>query len=98
MEPERGDALPRTVDTEARAADVERDVESTMNEVPVRLCCMERHWGVRCPDGKVMCCLCFDRFDVGELSRTPEGDPVDVCIACASSERGPLPVDAEARE
>jgi hypothetical protein len=44
---------------------------------------MERHYGVVCPDGKVMCDLCFGRFDVSELSVTADGDKQNVCVACA---------------
>jgi len=35
---------------------------------PVRLCCGERHAGVVCPDGKVMCGLCFGKFEREDLS------------------------------
>lgn len=59
-------------------------------EPPVRLCCGERHYGVQCNDGKVMCCLCFDRFEVWELSVLPSGAPVDVCQPCAVSEEQAL--------
>lgn len=61
----------------------ERD---TQDEAPVRLCCGQRHYGVLCPDGKVMCCLCFGRFDVSELSETVDGDKQDVCSACWAEE------------
>lgn len=57
-------------------------------QAPVRPCCMKRHFGPICPDGLVMCCLCFDRYPVSQLSR--EGDDiVDVCIGCADAERLP---------
>jgi hypothetical protein len=54
-------------------------------EVPVRLCCMKRHFGAQCADGRVMCCMCFDTFTVEELA-TENGTPIDVCKECA--ERG----------
>lgn len=54
---------------------------------PVRLCCGERHYGVQCPDGKVMCCLCFERFSVEDLSETVDGDKQDVCLRCDEMER-----------
>ena len=66
---------------------------------PVRLCCGKRHHGVQCPDGKVMCCICFQRFEVSELSLTPEGKPVDVCKDCAQQEAEVMAqIDGEPRE
>jgi len=56
-------------------------------DAPVRLCCGQRHFGVVCPDGKVMCCLCFGRFTPDELSETVDGDKQDVCVPCAENER-----------
>jgi hypothetical protein len=53
---------------------------------PVRLCCMQRHYGPLCPDGKVMCCLCFGRFALGDLNETEDGTPEDVCRECAAKE------------
>lgn len=49
---------------------------------PVRICCGQRHWTTQCPDGLTMCCLCFSRFSVEELSTDEEGCKQDVCIAC----------------
>lgn len=61
---------------------------SGLDEPPVRLCCGQRHWTVQCPDGKVMCQLCFGRFEISELYVDPEdGRPVDVCIDCARHEQ-----------
>lgn len=57
-------------------------------EPPVRLCCAQRHWGAICPDGKVMCCLCFERFEQADLSETVDGDKQDVCVTCAKLEAG----------
>lgn len=53
---------------------------------PVRLCCRQRHWGVQCPDGLVMCCLCFDRFDAENLNDTGDGHKENVCKDCAARE------------
>lgn len=53
---------------------------------PVRLCCFQRHDGPICPDGKVMCQLCFDRFEIDALSRDENGIPQDVCKVCAALE------------
>lgn len=51
-------------------------------EAPVKLCCGQRHWGIVCPDSKVMCCLCFDRFDQSQLARDEEGEKWDICWPC----------------
>lgn len=58
----------------------------TMDEMPVRLCCGQRHWTVACPDGKVMCCLCFNRFTQDELYSDSDGVKWDVCIPCHRQE------------
>lgn len=34
-----------------------------------------------------MCCLCFGRFTVEELSETVDGDKQDVCVPCYEAER-----------
>jgi hypothetical protein len=55
--------------------------------VPVRLCCGQRHVGAACPDGKVMCCICFGRFDVADLHTfTGHDKPSDVCAECGARE------------
>lgn len=54
---------------------------------PVRLCCGQRHWSVECPDGNVMCCLCFDRFTIDDLHMLPNGQREDVCRECAAYEQ-----------
>ena len=54
---------------------------------PVRLCCGKRHLGPVCPDGKVMCCLCFERFDQGQLNVAANGQKEDVCKKCAELEK-----------
>lgn len=53
---------------------------------PIRLCCFQSHAGPVCPDGKVMCCLCFGRFNQNELSRDEDGFLTDVCQPCADEE------------
>jgi hypothetical protein len=52
-----------------------------LNQAPVRLCCGERHYGAICPDGLVMCCLCFFRVPISELSKDGE-QLTDVCQRC----------------
>ena len=39
-----------------------------------------------------MCALCFDRFQLEELSLGPGGKLEDVCLSCARTERWPLTV------
>jgi hypothetical protein len=51
---------------------------------PVRVCCGQRHYGVTCPDGKIMCCVCFERFDKADLM-VEDGTTYDVCRGCAPS-------------
>ena len=53
-----------------------------INQAPIRLCCMQRHYGVVCPDGKVMCELCYDRFDQADLWMDEDGSRWDVCAEC----------------
>ena len=51
-----------------------------LSEAPVRLCCFERHYGVVCPDGLVMCCLCFERVTLDHLLTDPkDGRKIDIC-------------------
>lgn len=49
---------------------------------PVRLCCGQRHHGAVCPDGRVMCCICFERFPLDLLAEDEEGGLTDVCKGC----------------
>jgi hypothetical protein len=61
---------------------------SGMEHPPYRLCCGQPHYGVQCPDGKVMCCICFSRFPVDELHIDPsDGKRVDICTSCAAEEQ-----------
>lgn len=54
---------------------------------PVRLCCGERHFGPVCPDGRVMCCLCFERIPQDKLNTRTDGQKEDVCLKCAEEEK-----------
>lgn len=53
---------------------------------PIRPCCGQAHTGPVCPDGKVMCCLCFERFEIKDLNTLEDGVQEDVCVACAEKE------------
>lgn len=55
---------------------------------PVRLCCMRRHRGVRCPDGRVMCELCFGKFYDNELMGDAKDPSLrwDICLECGERE------------
>lgn len=50
---------------------------------PVRLCCGQQHSGAVCPDGLVMCGICFARFPADQLAVDHDGDRWDVCTGCA---------------
>lgn len=54
---------------------------------PVRLCCGQRHLGPVCPDGWVMCCICFERKQPADLNATANGQKEDVCKTCAEEEK-----------
>lgn len=41
-------------------------------------------WG--CPEGRVMCVLCFKCFALEDLHVLSTGKPEDVCKACAAEE------------
>jgi hypothetical protein len=62
---------------------------------PIRVCCGQRHYGPVCPDGLVMCCICFKRLPKDRLALLEEGDgssaesaPIyeDVCRTCRRRE------------
>ena len=55
--------------------------------IPYRICCGKQHIGPVCPDNKVMCCYCFDRFEFDELA-LDEGTVTDVCRYCWDQEQG----------
>jgi hypothetical protein len=69
-----------------------------LDEPPVRLCCGQRHWTVQCPDGLVMCCLCFGRFPVTELHADEHGYIWDVCKTCKREEQEHLQLRANVRQ
>jgi hypothetical protein len=54
-----------------------------VDEAPVRLCCGQRHWHVVCPDGLVMCCVCFERVPADEAWED-DGQKWDVCRTCGA--------------
>ena len=49
---------------------------------PVRLCCSERHFGPVCLDGRVMCCICYGRYETDELHVDASGVTWDMCANC----------------
>lgn len=62
---------------------------------PFRACCGQQHHGPVCPDGLVMCCLCFKRVTRDRLNILEEGDgseiesaPIyeDLCTTCKKRE------------
>jgi len=59
-----------------------------MPDAPTRLCCGQKHYGPVCPDGKVQCCLCFERVAQDKLHALPNGQLEDVCQVCADKENG----------
>lgn len=66
--------------------------------IPYRPCCGQQHWGAQCPDGRVMCCLCFDKFTLEQLNKNEEGQLEDVCKECAEFEKREMArMDAEER-
>jgi hypothetical protein len=60
---------------------------------PVRLCCGKRHLGPVCPDGRVMCCLCFSRVDQDQLNVAANGQKEDVCKKCDELEKAANTLD-----
>jgi hypothetical protein len=59
---------------------------SLTEEPPVRLCCGQAHHGVVCPDGLVLCCICFGRFEQGELHTDTDGYRWNICADCGAAE------------
>ena len=56
-------------------------------DAPTRVCCGKKHFGCVCPDNKVMCCLCWERFNQSDLNELKNGRKEDVCKPCGESER-----------
>ena len=59
------------------------DTENS-TQIPVRLCCSQRHYGSVCADGLVMCCVCYGRYDKDELHVDGAGVTWDMCQGCGS--------------
>jgi hypothetical protein len=57
-----------------------------MDEPPVRLCCGQRHAGPVCPDGRVLCCICFTVVPQDQLYADEEGQKWDECRDCGAIE------------
>lgn len=57
-----------------------------MNEAPYRLCCGQQHTGPVCPDGKIMCCLCFERVERDQLHVDEKNQTWDICKTCQEGE------------
>lgn len=55
-------------------------------EIPIRACCGQRHMGVVCPDGMVMCCICFKRVPVDDVYEDLDGQKWDMCQSCGERE------------
>jgi hypothetical protein len=66
------------------------DLDGEVDDMLVRLCCGQRHRGPVCPDGLVMCCVCFARVPVDGLAVLDSGPGPrvyeDVCVACKRRE------------
>ena len=56
-------------------------------KAPVRLCCGSRHFGPVCPDGLVMCRMCFKRVHQDKLNVTADGIKENVCRDCEEEEK-----------
>lgn len=70
-----------------RAALDRSDLESAeVVSPPIRVCCGQPHFGSVCPDGRVMCQLCFSRFPLDDLA-VDDGDTIDVCAPCYEQEQ-----------
>lgn len=57
-------------------------VRPGLRQEPVRLCCSKRHAGPVCPDGMVMCCICYGRWEISELYVDAAGVTWDMCKGC----------------
>ena len=53
---------------------------------PIRLCCGKSHTTALCPDGFVMCQLCYNRVNTSGLHALPDGTKENVCVKCAAKE------------
>lgn len=57
-----------------------------MTEAPLRLCCMERHYGPVCANQTVMCALCFVKVPIEELYVDSHEGVWDCCKPCGEKE------------
>ena len=65
-------------------------VHAEARHVPTRICCGQRHFGSRCPDGTEMCHLCWQKFKGSEMA------PKDcICKECLRKENEALASKAE---
>ncbi len=54
---------------------------------PVRVCCGQRHSGPVCPDGRVMCAICFEKFNQDQLAvDSKDGKLRNICRECDKRE------------
>jgi hypothetical protein len=60
---------------------------SEYTPVRTRLCCGQQHAGPVCPDGLVMCCICFTRVTPEDLHADADGSRWDICAQCAAAEQ-----------
>lgn len=65
---------------------------------PVRICCGKPHVGPVCPDGKVMCALCFDRVTASEAWRDRNGQAWDLCVSCGDKDGGGATASSDEQE
>lgn len=58
--------------------------EDTMNQpiIPTRICCGQKHLGDVCPDGTIMCGICFGKFTAEQWD-----NEIGCCKVCAISEK-----------
>ncbi len=57
-----------------------------MTFIPYRLCCGQQHSGPVCPDGLVMCEICYERFETKDLWVDYEGFKWSLCKECGDLE------------
>jgi len=57
-----------------------------VREPPFRLCCGQQHWGPVCPDGRIMCQLCFERKYKHDLYVDDNQITWDICAQCHAQE------------
>ena len=56
------------------------------SNAPFRICCGKQHWGAVCPNGTVMCCMCFYNVTQDKLHVLPNGMKEDCCQECYNKE------------